>query len=195
MKTSFLPDFYQITPEPIEPPHFEIFLLQLTATLRSGVQLVQLRAKHLDRRDHLNIARQTLDLCRQYGATLILNGPIEMALDIGCDGVHLDSHTLMSLKERLTRDEMLISAACHNAEQLAQAEQVGVDFVTLSPVLQTRTHPDAAPLGWEHFGQLVAGTRVPVFALGGMHPELLGGAKKLGAWGIAAISATWRSDV
>lgn len=195
MKSFTLPDFYQITPEPTNPPYFESFLLQLTATLRSGIQLVQLRAKHLERHDHLNIARRALALCREHGATLLLNGPIEMALEIGCDGVHLSSQALMLLKERPACEEMLLSAACHSAEQLAQAGQIGVDFVTLSPVLQTRTHPHTTPLGWEQFGQLVAGSRIPVFALGGMSPKLLEQARKAGAWGVAAISATWRSDV
>ncbi|NIF55892.1 thiamine phosphate synthase [Burkholderia sp. Ax-1724] len=194
MKASALPDFYQITPEPIDPPHFDTFLRQLAATLEAGIQLVQLRAKHLEKHDHLNLARRTRDLCRQHGAMLMLNGPIEMAVEIGCDGVHLNSHALMSLKEPPAHDAMLVSAACHSAGQLAQANKIGADFVTLSPVLPTRTHPDATPLGWQHFGQLVAGSRVPVFALGGMTPALLDEARKAGAWGIAAISAGWRGD-
>lgn len=68
---------------------------------------------------------------------------------------------------------------------------MAVDFVTLSPVLRTRTHPDADPLGWERFTELAQRARVPVFALGGMHPDMLDQAKRAGAWGVAAISATW----
>lgn len=193
MNPSHLPRLYQITPEPAEPPHFEKFLEQLVTTLHSGIELMQLRAKHLDRQDHLHVARLALALCRQHGARLMFNGPIEMALEIGCDGVHLNSHTLMSLKDLSVPEGMRVSAACHSADQLAQASRIGVDFVTLSPVLPTQTHPEAEPLGWERFSQLVSGAKIPVFALGGMRPEMMENAQQAGAWGIAAISATWRS--
>lgn len=193
MKPSHLPRLYQITPEPAEPPYFEKFLEQLIATLESGIELVQLRAKHLERQDQLHVARLALAQCRQHEARLMFNGPLEMALETGCDGVHLNSHTLMSLKELSVPEGMLVSAACHSAGQLAQASRIGVDFVTLSPVLPTQTHPEAEPLGWERFSQLVSGARIPVFALGGMRPGMMENAQQAGAWGIAAISATWRS--
>jgi thiamine monophosphate synthase len=70
---------------------------------------------------------------------------------------------------------------------LRQAERIGVDFVVLSPVLATHSHPKARPLGWSHFGRLVDETNLPVFALGGMKPADLVEAKQHGAHGIAAI--------
>ena len=191
MKELILPNFYQVTPEPVDPPHFNDFLAQLDATLRSGVKLVQLRAKQLERPAHLMVARKALHLCHAHGALMVLNGCVDMAMKIGCDGVHLSSQQLMALQQRPADTRMLVSAACHSAEQLAQACKVGADFVTLSPVLPTGTHPDAEPLGWARFAELVSAAQVPVFALGGMKPELITQAKKAGAWGIAAISATW----
>lgn len=191
-KSRALPDVYQITPDPGAVPDVERFLSELTETLRSGIQLVQLRTKRLAKREHLEIAQRTQALCRLGGAQLILNGPIEMAMEVGCDGVHLSSDTLMSLTARPASSSLLISAACHSATQLAQAARIQADFVTLSPVLPTKTHPEAAPLGWQRFEELVAGTEVPVFALGGMNPGMLDQAKAAGAYGVAAISATWR---
>ncbi|MFH7423290.1 thiamine phosphate synthase, partial [Pseudomonas syringae pv. tagetis] len=58
----------------------------------------------------------------------------------------------------------------HNAEELALAEQMGVEFDTLSPVQATLTHPDAQPQGWEQATQLIAGINKPVFLLGGVGP-------------------------
>ncbi len=80
-----------------------------------------------------------------------------------------------------------MAASCHNLQQLQQAERSGVDFVVLSPVLATPSHPDATVLGWSHFGRLVAQTNLPVFALGGMRPTDVAEAKRYGAQGIAAI--------
>ncbi|MBS7776849.1 thiamine phosphate synthase [Acidovorax sp. CCYZU-2555] len=186
-----IPTICQITPEPADPPHCEQFLGELSATLASGIRLVQFRAKVLPQSDLLQVAKLALAICRAHGARLVFNGPPVMALEVGCDGVHLDSQMLMSCKKRPAPSHWLVSAACHDAAQIAQAENIGVDFITLSPVFATKTHPEAIPMGWERFKALVAGTRVPIFALGGMRPDLLEDAKRNGAWGIAAISATW----
>ncbi len=191
MKIHSLPSLYQITPEPLDPPDFEGFLAQLNCTLELGIKLVQLRAKHLERRDHLQLAQWALRICRAHGALLVFNGSVEMALEVGSDGVHLNSQALMSCKGRPAPENILVSAACHNAAQISHAERIGADFVTLSPVLPTKTHPEAEPMGWKCFGEIVSGSKIPVFALGGMRPELIGKAKEAGAWGVAAISATW----
>lgn len=109
MRSVSLPDFYQVTPEPAGSPNFEPFFAELTDTLRSGVRLLQLRAKRLDSREHLAVAQRTRDLCRQFGTILMLNGPIDMAREAGCDGVHLSSDALMSLRSRPVPETMLVS--------------------------------------------------------------------------------------
>lgn len=193
MTPSFLPDVYQVTPNPSEPPEFELFLSQLRATLNSGIKLVQLRAKQTPLHERIIVARKAVRLCHDHGAMMILNGTVDDALQVGCDGVHLVTNAMMQLSARPTTS-ILVSAACHSAEHVAHADRLGLDFVTLSPVLHTLTHPESTPIGWERFAQIVAGARIPVFALGGMTPDMLDTAKRRGAHGIAAIRATWRTD-
>ena len=66
-----------------------------------------------------------------------------------------------------------------------------MDFVTLSPVLPTLTHPDAQPLGWEQAQQLIASFGKPVFLLGGLGPDDRQQAWDIGAQGVAGIRAFW----
>jgi len=191
--TSSISRIYQITPEPVGAPSFEKFIAELNETLDSGIKLVQLRAKKLDRREHLAVADLALVACRKHGALLIFNGSVEMALEARCDGVHLTSEALMTCQQRPALAGFLVSAACHDEEQVAHAERISADFIVVSPVLTTKTHPEAVPIGWQRFSDLAAGTKIPVFALGGMRTETLEDANKHGAWGIAAISSTWCS--
>ncbi len=72
---------------------------------------------------------------------------------------------------------------------------MGVDFVTLSPVQPTLTHPDAQPLGWQHATQLIAGFNKPVFLLGGVGPAELQQAWESGAQGVAGIRAFWPDEI
>jgi thiamine-phosphate pyrophosphorylase len=109
----------------------------------------------------------------------------------GADGFHLTSEQLMKCSTRMLSDAKLLSAACHTEAQLAQAERVGADFVTLSPVLPTASHPGAPTLGWERFGEYIDRARVPVYALGGVTREHCAKARALGAQGIASITGLW----
>jgi 8-oxo-dGTP diphosphatase len=86
---------------------------------------------------------------------------------------------------------MLCAASCHNATELARAAHLGVDLVVLGPVKTTPTHPDARPLGWEHFAELVHGTPIPVYALGGLDRRDLDIALSHGAHGVALRRAAW----
>jgi 8-oxo-dGTP diphosphatase len=87
----------------------------------------------------------------------------------------------------------MLSASCHNKKDLQQAEKLGVDFCVLSPVLPTRSHPDATPLGWHVFQGLVEKVNIPVFALGGMTLEQEEKTISAGAQGVAGIRGLWKS--
>lgn len=193
-----LPPYYLITPDPTEEG--EQFLLRLEASLQAGVRLVQLRAKLLPADEYRLLAVAVKALCRRFGAVLLLNGSLEMAVEVGADGVHLSGSELLLLTKRSLGIEgevertLRLSASCHNTTELQHACDVGVDFLVLSPVMPTRTHPGAETLGWPQFEQLVKAVSVPVYALGGMRLEDLSIAQQAGAQGIAAIGALWKKD-
>lgn len=187
-----LPPLYLITPEP--RGETDDFLRALEQSLRAGIRLVQLRAKTLAGDDYKRLAEQSLHLCRNYQAQLMLNAPPQLAQELGADGVHLDSTRLMTLDERPLGRELWVTASCHNATELAHACRIGVDFAVVSPVLETASHPGAQTLGWTGLHALTEQATVPVYALGGMTPGDLPQAWAHGAQGIAAIGALWGKD-
>ena len=184
-----LPRQYLITgPDPITPRHF---LQRLEASLDRGLRLVQLRAPSLGMGEYMALAVDALALCHQYDAELLLNCPVNRVQELGADGVHLNSTQLAGLSERPLTNNRWVAASCHNLEELQQAMAIDVDFCVLSPVLQTASHPDAEPMGWGRFAQIVALANIPVFALGGMDQTHIGVALEQGGQGIAAIRALW----
>jgi len=76
-------------------------------------------------------------------------------------------------------------------KEIAQALKIGADFILLSPVKRTASHPEMEGIGWAMFAERVADVPIPVFALGGMQAEDLEQAKQSGAQGVAAISGFW----
>lgn len=101
--------------------------------------------------------------------------------------VHLKQSQLMSLHKGDLEVGVRFIAACHDAVSLQHAQQIGCDAVFISPVKPTTTHPEAVALGWERFADLAQNSQIPVFALGGVHPDDLAIAQQHGAYGLAGI--------
>ncbi|QXI29923.1 Nudix family hydrolase [Pseudomonas vanderleydeniana] len=184
-----LPGEYLITPDGLETPQ----LLQgIQKAIAGGIKLVQLRAPNGFDPKYRDLAVDAVGLCAGK-AQLMLKGPFEWLGDFPSAGWHITAAQLRKYAAagRPLPKERRLAASCHDAEELALAEQMGVDFVTLSPVQPTQTHPDAQPLGWEQAGQLITGFNRPVYLLGGVGPADVSRAWDTGAQGVAGIRAFW----
>ena len=184
-----LPEHYLITPEALEPAE----LLQgVREALARGTRLIQLRAPNMFDAQYRDLAVDIQGLCAGK-AQLMLKGPLEWLGDFPAAGWHITAEQLRKYadKGRPFPRERWLAASCHSAEELALAEQMGVDFVTLSPLQATQTHPEAEPLGWEQAAQWLETFNRPVYLLGGVGPEHLDRAWQIGAQGVAGIRAFW----
>lgn len=165
------------------------FLDRLRYALDQGLRLLQLREKHLSADGLQCLSEKVLSMVQPYQARVLLNGDVDTACALGFAGVHFSAASLMALSER--PQQMLCAASCHDARELAHAQSLSLDFVVLSPVLPTLSHPDAPVLDWDGFAGLAHGSSLPVYALGGMQPEYLEQAWQQGAHGIAMMRGVW----
>lgn len=169
------------------------FFSRFDILLQNTPSIIQLRAPELSPALFAARLERILPLCRERGVKLILNTDItNMAL---ADGLHLSARALMAATKRPIRTELLLGASCHTQQELQHAETIGVDYVFLSPVMVTSSHPKQPPIGWDGFQNLVNCTALPAYALGGMRRDDISRAVSHGAAGIAAISAFWPNAV
>jgi 8-oxo-dGTP diphosphatase len=182
-----LPRHYVITPEPDDEAGF---LRALESVLRVGEKCIQLRSKRLVPTRLRALARAAHERARAAGATLLINGHIELARELNV-GVHLPAAELMRLRTRPLGEDTWVAASCHDERELAHAVAIGVDFAVLGPVQRTASHAHSEPLGWSRFAQLRARVPIPVYALGGLDSCDSTAARNAGAQGVAGISAFW----
>lgn len=180
----------------------DAFLAKLEKALLSGVRVVQLRAEALfENPDHNPGNKKYLEIVDSANkllsdkfsdVQLFLNTSPEIALQVKARYLHLKSPLLhnANINKCLGMFDM-VSASVHNEAELEAANNLGLDFIYVSPVLPTTSHPDIPGLGWEKFESLVEKATMPVYALGGMKEEDLPKAIARGAQGIAAISTFW----
>ncbi|MFQ5470508.1 MAG: Nudix family hydrolase [Gammaproteobacteria bacterium] len=187
-----LPTSYLVTPEPGNDK--SRFLDRLDILLSSGIQLVQLRAKSPDATAYQDLAVDVIKRCHQRGVKVLANAEPEIVTKVNADGVHLTSERLLSLSERPVGKEWLCAASCHDNAQVNKANQLQLDFIVVSPVLQTDSHPRCSTIGWGGFNKLTELANMPVYALGGMRSEHMSRAFECGGQGIAAISSFWDGE-
>lgn len=166
------------------------FFIALECALRNGVRLIQVREKQMNRPELLDFVRKVLERTQPYDARVVVNGDIALAHEAGAHGVHLNSAALIASAQK--PDDMICGASCHDADELARAAELGLDYVLLAPVKSTSTHPETPPLGWARFSDLAMDNPMPVYALGGMSADDLPVAWEHGAHGVAMMRAVWR---
>ncbi|MEV0948653.1 thiamine phosphate synthase [Rhodococcus sp. NPDC049939] len=185
------PALYRITPPDISPDQRGELsgLLQYART--ADPCIVQLRLPMWSLFQVRDMAAVVSAGPLNQNIQLMINADVDGARAIDRCGVHLKSAQLMATSARPLPADRPVSASCHNAEQLDHAAALGLDFVTLSPVAQTQSHPDASPMGWHRFRDLARACPLPVYALGGMSPNHLAVAVTNGAHGVAGIRGFW----
>lgn len=156
-----------------------------------AITLVQLRAPWLLEAALRELVAKLRPVCAAHRVRLIVNHPlsIELYAELGVDGIHLTAHQAASLIQR--PDCSWLGVSCHSADEIETAQRINADFITLSPVNPTLSHPQASHIGWDEFARLTARATLPVYALGGMKPNDLDQALRAGAQGTAAIRAWW----
>ncbi|MBF0161915.1 MAG: thiamine phosphate synthase [Magnetococcales bacterium] len=162
----------------------------IAAALAGGVRHVLLREKGLPEASLLRLAQELQGVTAAQGAFLLIHERVDLALAIGAHGVHLPEHGLATAEARRLLAGLpaaLLGRSCHSVAGACQALQEGADFVTLSPLFATLSHPDAPPLGVNRFAAMRASIPGPVLALGGIHRENARTAMQTGAYGIALI--------
>ena len=182
-----LPSIYAITN--LEEAGELLFFAQLERALKSGIRLIQVREKHLQKSALKDFAKQVLAVAHLHCARVLINDDIDLALELEADGVHLNSRHLMQLTEK--PQGLLCAASCHNTAELQHAQTLALDFAVLSPVLPTLSHADAKPLGWRQFSHVIKDCAIPVYALGGLQANDLIHAWQSGAHGIAMQRGAW----
>ncbi len=167
----------------------------LERLLPVGIRLVQLRIK--DRSMH-EVRRQVMlakELCSRAGACLIVNDYWRIALDAGCDFVHLGQTDLDDADvPALRRAGVRLGISTHSHDELERALSFNPDYVALGPIYPTTLKvmpwsPQGLPRITEWKARIAP---VPLVAIGGLTVERAPAVFNAGADSIAVVADVLR---
>jgi thiamine-phosphate pyrophosphorylase len=170
---------------------FTKILDQVRSAVASGIQLIQIREKHLTARVLSELTERAVEITHGSRTKLLVNDRADIAAGAGADGVHL---TAQSLPARVVRDsfgdEFLIGASTHSIAEASTARDGSADFAVLGPIFETQSKAKyGPPLGLEMLATICAALKpFPILALGGISQANAVDCLNAGASGVAGIS-------
>lgn len=167
----------------------------IRASLAGGARLVQLREKELSTADLLALAREARALTAQFGALLIINDRLDVALAAEADGVHLGQTDLPVADARRLAPDLIVGASTHSAEEALRAQSQGASYINIGPIFPTNTKKWQAPfLGIEGFRNISRLVSVPCTVMGGIKKHHVRELLNSGARTIALVTAVSQAD-
>ena len=173
----------------------ETLAQQVENALKGGVTMVQLREKDLSREQFLQQAREILPLCRRFGVPLIINDDVQLALEVGADGVHIGQEDMAYEKARqLLGPNKIIGVSAHNPQEALQAQKAGADYLGCGAVFGSSTKEGVQTLTPAGLKAICEAVEIPVVAIGGISEKNLEQLKGCGAYGAAVVSAIFAKE-
>ena len=180
---------YLITPDDSDS---ERFLERVLSVLNAGIAVLQYRNKLANANQMHEQAKVLFQHCRKLGIAFIINDDIELAHELGADGVHLGEHDAdLKTARHLLGPNTIIGVSCYNSLTLAEkATSEGANYIAFGAVYSSATKPHARNAGLELFSQAKL-LNLPMVAIGGITPDNAAQTLAAGANFIAVIGAVF----
>ena len=168
----------------------------VTSALSCGVKVVQYRNKDAETRQMFDEALLLGQLCREGGASFLINDRVDIALAADADGVHLGQSDMpFAAARRLLGPEKIIGLTVHSLAEALEGQALGADYLGVSPIFATATKLDAGkPAGISLIEQIREEVSLPLIAIGGINHRNARQVVAAGADGLCAISCVVASD-
>lgn len=168
--------------------------------LEGGCRWIQLRMKESPLQEIRATAIEVQRLCREHQATFIIDDQVELAGELGADGVHLGKNDMPigEARRRLGR-EFIIGGTANTFEDVRHHYEAGADYIGCGPYRYTTTKQNLSPvLGVEGYSHIIrrmkeAHIPLPLVAIGGITLDDLPSLRACGIEGFAISGCILRA--
>lgn len=182
---------YLITPPRLDPAAFRDTLAE---ALDAGeVSCVQLRLKDIDDDEVRRVTDVLRPVVQERDVAFIMNDRPDLALETGCDGVHVGQEDASyDEARRLLGSAAIVGVTCHDSRDLAmRAAEQGADYVAFGAFFASGTkkpkhHADIAILSW--WQEMM---ETPCVAIGGITVENCPALISAGADFLSVVAGVW----
>jgi len=183
---------YLITPPVIEDA--DAFARQVEAALSGGdVAALQVRLKTAGEAQVAAVTRALLPVCQARGVAVIMNDRPDLAVSLGCDGVHVGQDDVPYAEaRRIMGKDRIVGVTCHDSRHLAmEAAEAGADYVAFGAFFPTTTKDPRTRADPELLSIWQETMQVPCVAIGGITADNAADMAAAGADFVAVSAGVW----
>lgn len=171
------------------------FYEEIENALKGGVTTVQLREKNCDGREFLEKAIKLREITRKYGAWLIINDRVDIALLCDADGVHVGQSDMpCDVTRKLIGKDKILGVSAATITEAKKAQEDGADYIGTGAVFPTVTKDDAPSITKQDLKKVVESINIPVVAIGGINHNNAFELIDTGIAGLSVVSAIMNAE-
>lgn len=163
-----LQGLYVISDDVLTPN--ETITEQVTQALEGGATIVQLRNKQGSLEEIKALSMKLQALCQKHNALFVLNDQIELAIELGVDGLHIgrsDHHRFEEIRKNFNG---IIGVSCYDSISMAKEfEKMGADYVAFGSFFHSPTKPNSNVIDLRVLETAHEQLNIPVCAIGGIN--------------------------
>ena len=160
-----------------------------------GATFVQLREKDASRDEIILLANELLPICRKVGVPFVIDDEVEIALEVGADGVHVGQDDMACERARaMLGPEAIVGVSAQTVEQALAAQAAGADYLGVGALIPTPTKPDAVDVTFDELRAICDAVDIPVVGIGGLNARTVAQLKGSHVDGVAVVSAIFATE-
>lgn len=181
----------------------EEFLGIVDEALQGGVNIVQLREKHLSSRQFYALSCKLKALCDRHSAPLIINDRIDIALACGASGAHIGAKNDLPIEvaRRILGEDKILGVSINQPQQVdaLAKDLLCADYLGVGAIYPTQSKADALTIGIDGLASITKqiahkiSKDLPIVAIGGINEANIRHLASTNIAGIAVISAIMNS--
>ena len=163
--------------------------------IAGGATFVQLREKDAPREDIVELGRELCGICRAAGVPFVVDDEVEIAREIGADGVHVGQDDMACENARaLLGPDAIVGVSAQTVEQALAAQAAGADYLGVGALIPTPTKPEAVDVTFDELREICDAVDIPVVGIGGLNVRTIPQLSGSNADGAAVVSAIFAAD-
>lgn len=161
----------------------------ISAQIRGGADVIQLREKEMPKRERLDLGLKIREMTRDEDVLFIVNDDVDLTMILDADGVHLGQEDIPIRYARPLMKDKIIGISTHSLDQVNEAVEGGADYIGVGPIFQTATKEDREELvGTDLLLKTKDICPIPYVAIGGIGKDNIESLLKAGCNRAAIIS-------
>lgn len=160
------------------------FLARIEQICSAHPSGIILREKDLSPQAYLNLSKSVLDICRKFNVPFIAHSQIDTVHMLGVNHIQLSYQSFINRQE----SNLFCGVSVHSEKEAVFACEHGANSLIAGHIFQTDCKKTLAPRGVGFLKKVCDAVSIPVYAIGGIHIDVLPDIKNSGASGICLMS-------